>query len=128
MAWGMSVVAMGVASQEPLRLQVVYVGEQVMVARGHAGMEELVRDFLQFFALHVFWLGAKDLVHHSTLTAELHESEGDSNRQTEDVMQQSVVVYYKHLLLIGHCFLLQLFTEDAKIEILIAQPEPFTYE
>lgn len=70
MARGMSMVAMGVASQEPLRLQVVYVGKQVVVARCHAGMKELVRDFLQVSVPHFFGLGAKNLVQHSTLRSE----------------------------------------------------------
>lgn len=70
-AGGMGVVAVGVASEQPLRLQVVDVSEQVVVACGHAGMEELVGNFLQVPVPHFFWVGANHLVQHSTLESEL---------------------------------------------------------
>lgn len=72
-ARGMSMVAMDMASQELLRLQVVYVGKQVVVTRGHASMEELVRDFLQVSVSHLLWLRTKHLINHSTLTGEIDQ-------------------------------------------------------
>lgn len=65
-----AVVAVGMAAEQPLRLQVVDVGEQVVVAGGHAGVEELVRDFLQVPVPHLFWVGANHLVQHATLESE----------------------------------------------------------
>lgn len=46
------------------------VGKQVVVAGGHAGVEELVRDLLQVPVPHFFWVSANHLIQHATLWSE----------------------------------------------------------
>lgn len=57
-----NLIAVGVASVQPLRFQVVDVGKKVVVACGHAGVEELIWDFLQISVLHLLWLSAKNFI------------------------------------------------------------------
>lgn len=86
-----AVVAMGVATEQPLRFQMVDVGKQVVIAGGHAVVEKLIGDLLQVPVPHFFWVSANHLIQHTTLESEWEIIKFSDLRNHSIVMEYSVI-------------------------------------